>query len=92
VLPIRLVAANDSPLRLGLAWTAGTSTGVLLDPRFDRCAPPDAAGCYFHLGGREVRVTLHNLVDALRGDAQQLGDLLGPHKVMRHSARLLDVP
>ncbi len=65
---------------------------MLFDPRFNRRSLPNAASCKFGLGGWEVRVALYDLVDALRGDPEQLGDLLRSHEMMWHFARVLDVP
>ena len=74
------------------AGTARTSIGVPPDPRFNCRSLPNATGCQFRLGGWEIRVALYDLVDTLRGDTKQLGNLLRSHEMMWHSARLLDVP
>lgn len=65
---------------------------MLLDPRFNRRSLPNATSCQFGLGGWEVRVALYDLVDTLRGDTEQLGDLLRSHEMVWHSPTILDVP
>lgn len=84
--------ADDVLLRLPSAGTAGSSIWMLLNPRFNRRTLPNPASGQLGLGCWEVRVALHDLVDPLRGDTQQLGDLLRSHEMVRHSARILDVP
>jgi hypothetical protein len=65
---------------------------MLLDPRFNRCPFPNPASREFGVGFWEVRVTLDDLMDALRADTEYLSDLLRSHEMMGHSARILDVP
>ncbi len=55
------------------------------DPVLDCCSCPYAPRCELDLGGGEVGGRSGDLVNALSGDTQQLGDLRSTHEVVGHN-------
>lgn len=81
---------HETPVGLGLRslGPTGPSVPMSTDPSVDPSPAPDPARGQRHLRCGEVLVLPCDLVGALTGDAEHLGDLRHTDKVMAHAGSL----